>query len=236
MIWSFQHESLTKRGEGRGGCREGTSKLPHSGHQQRTSVCSEFHCLRMLPAGHASTAPAAARPGPPRILWHSCKTPAIGHLGQSVQKERGWIPFLPSRIVLPAQHGADIQSLHWLRDCWQVLPSWEHLMAVPAAVRMRTAAFSLLACPGEGSQTHWTGAGRISPTLLYRSQGKKIPHKRKGKDNFTGMKPPVKWITDIPPSHLCSHIWGLLSIYFLLWKLAASDWSYSAEFPWKSVA
>lgn len=93
MIWSFPHESLTKRGEGSGGCREGTSKLPHSGHQQshqqRTSVCSGFHCLRMLPAGHASTAPAAARPGPPRILWHSCKTPAIGHLGQSVQKERG---------------------------------------------------------------------------------------------------------------------------------------------------
>lgn len=153
MIWSFPHESLAKRGEGSRGCREGTSKLPWSGHwadsstatnrehmcavnsivsgyfQQRTYVFSEFHCLSIhvqwvplsqhvssrehtcavnsIVSGCFLLGTCPRRPqlhgrGHP-ISYGTCVN-AIGHLGQPVLKERGWIPFLPSQIVPPAQH------------------------------------------------------------------------------------------------------------------------------------
>lgn len=121
-------------------------------------MCREFHCLRMLPVGHASTAPTAARPGPPRILWHSRKTQQDTWDSQSRRNEAEF-PSCQHRLCLQHSTGADSQSLHLLKDNWQVFPRWEHLMANPAAVRKRATAFSLLACPREGSQTRWTGGG-----------------------------------------------------------------------------
>lgn len=51
------------------------------------------------------------------------------------------------------------EHLHRLENNWQVLPKWEHLVATPAAVKLGAAAFCLLACPREGCQTCWMGAG-----------------------------------------------------------------------------
>lgn len=135
------------------------------------------------------------------------------------------------RLSLQPSMGADIQSLRWLKDNWQLFPRWEYLMVTPAAVRMRVTAFSFLACPQEGSQTHWTGAGfpplpsgwQNFPNSFVQIPKRKDPTQGEGKNNFTGMKLPVKWIMGMPPSHLCSHTRSLLSIYFLLWKLAASN-------------
>lgn len=100
----------------------------------------------------------AAGLGPPCILWHSCKMQQDTWDSQSRRKEAEFPPY-PHRLFPQPSTGADIQSLHWIKDNWQVFPRWEHLMVTPAAVRMRVTAFSFLACSREGSQTHWTGAG-----------------------------------------------------------------------------
>lgn len=125
--------------------------------QQRTYMCSEFHCLRMFPAGHVSTVPTAARPGPPHILWHSCKCNSTLGTASPKGTRLNSLPALTDCPSSPAQEQTSHACTGW-RITGGSFPG-RNTSLTPAALRMRGTAFSLLACPQEGSQTHWTGAG-----------------------------------------------------------------------------